>query len=219
MSLSPSVGNTRTFLNEINDALYVNKLVSLRSSSLFSLLVHSAAYAHHLFTFSPFNDCLARFLSYTLRKCNEGTSFFHASEEEEREIYFRRSWRYALSTAEQTSPRSSGEFAFLEGSPSPGEQMYFTKATRTREIYLIERKSYFLRRVASSNRVSPLGSPNRNREIPRYFGLAHFSRIRTDVSKIVVISIVLRILLHGCANTQLYFDLSTPSDKRVSRSY
>lgn len=32
------------------------------------------------------------------------------------------------------------------------------------------------------------------REIPRYFGLAHFARIRTDVSKIVVISIVLRIL-------------------------
>lgn len=63
---------------------------------------------------------------------------------------------------EQTSPRSSGEFAFLEGSPSPGERMYFTKAIRTREIYLIERKSYFLRRVASSNRVSPLGSPNRN---------------------------------------------------------
>lgn len=78
MSLSPSVDNTRAFLNEINNALYVNKLVSLRSSSLFSLLVHSAAYAHHLFTFSPFNDCLARFLSYTLRKCNEGTSFFLA---------------------------------------------------------------------------------------------------------------------------------------------
>lgn len=37
MSLSPSVENTRTFLNEINNALYVNKLVSLRSSSLFSL--------------------------------------------------------------------------------------------------------------------------------------------------------------------------------------
>lgn len=73
--------------------------------------------------------------------------------------------------------------------------MYFTKATRTREIYLIERKSYFLRRVASSNRVSPLGSPNRNAKF--------------RVTSVLCISLGYKAMFRRSSLSRLYFDYCT----------